>query len=166
MERLSVEQQIENLRPTIGLAARMHKWFLLVAALGVIASVLLWNPIPLMFSIFLAVVGFSEKQAGPNIVSAISAYDSDTPSKGIASITLTRWDMDNHYHVQLHEEGHPDWRYEFIPQGWQPTAGTYVARVWRAGVGNKPALSAVEEGIMIPRHEPKNVSSDRPPSEV
>jgi hypothetical protein len=155
MKTLTVEQQIDCLRPTVGFAAQMHKGFLLGAALGVMASLLFWNPIPLMFSIFLAVVGLSEKQAGPNIVAAISAYDSEAPSLASASITVTCWDMDNHYHVKLHEEGHPDWSYEFIPQGWQPIAGLYVAKVWRRGLEKKPALSAVEGGIMVPRYDPQ-----------
>jgi hypothetical protein len=158
MKRLSVEQQIDNLRPTVGFAAQMHKWLLLGAALGVIASLLIWNPIPLMFSVFLAVVGFSEKRAGPNIVAAISAYDSEAPAPGNASITITCWDMDNHYHVRLHEEGHPDWTYEFVPQGWQPAAGSHAAKVWRSGLEGKPVLSVVKEGVMIPRYDPKTVS--------
>lgn len=158
MKTLSVEQQIDCLRPTIGFAGQMQKWFLLGAALGVIASLLFWNPIPLMFSVFLVVVGVSEKRAGPNIVAAISAYDSESPSLGNASITITCWDMDSHYHVKLHQEGHPDWTYEFIPQGWQPAAGIYAAKVWRTDLENKPVLSVVEEGIMVPRHDPKAIS--------
>jgi hypothetical protein len=158
MKNLTVEQQIDYLRSTIGFAVQMHKWFLLGAALGVIASLLFWNPIPLMLSIFLAVVGFAEKRAGPNIVAAISAYDSEAPSPGNASITVTCWDMDNHYHVKLHEEGSPDWDYEFIPQGWQPAAGSYVAKIWRIGLEKKPVLSVVEEGIMIPRYDPQAIS--------
>jgi hypothetical protein len=158
VKTLSVEQQIDYLRPTIGFAAKMHKWFLLAAAIGVIASLLFWNPIPLMFSVFIAVVGFAEKRAGPNIVAAISAYDSKAPSLENASITITCWDMDNHYHVKLHEEGHPDWTYEFIPQGWQPASGSYAAKVWRTGLESKPVLSVVEEGIMIPRYDPKTIS--------
>jgi hypothetical protein len=157
MKKLSVEQQIALLRPTMGFAAQMHKWFLAGAALGVIASVIFWNPIPLIVSIFVAIVGFSEKRAGPNIVIAISAYDSETPSLGEVSITITCWDTDNHYHATLREQGHSDWQYEFVPQGWQPTTGTCPARIWRAGVKRRPVLAVVEEGIMIPRYDPKPV---------
>ena len=105
MKRRSVEQQIAALRPTLGFAAQMHKWFLAVAALGVGVSAIFWNPFPLIFSIFFAVVGFSEKRAGPNIVLAISAYDAKAPSFGEVSITITCWDSDNHYHATLREPG-------------------------------------------------------------
>ena len=155
MKKLSVEQQIAALRPTMRFAAQMHNWFLAIAASGVIASILFWNPIPLMFSIFFAVVGFSERRAGPNIVAAISAYDSETPSFGEVSVAITCWDTDNHYHATLREQGHPDWKYEFVPQGWHPASGTCPARIWRTGVERKPVLAVVEEGIMIPRYDPK-----------
>jgi len=158
MKTLTVEQQIDYLRPMLGFAALIHKWLLLGAALGVIASLLYLNPIPLMFSIFLAVVGFAQKRAGPNIVAAISAYDSKAPSLGNASIAVACWDMDNHYHVKLDEEGNSAWTYEFIPQGWQPRAGSYVAKIWRNGLEKKPVLSIVEEGIMIPRYDPQAIS--------
>ena len=158
MKSPSVAQQIDNLRPTLGFAARMQGWFWLGAAVGVVVSMLLWNPVPLMFSIFLAVVGFAERRAGPQVVAAIAAYDSAAPARARASIAITCWDMDNHYHVNLQQDGQPDWTYEFVPQGWQPAAGDSVAWVWRLGSDNKPALAAVEEGIMIPRDVPTAVA--------
>jgi hypothetical protein len=155
MSTLSIEQQIAVLRPTMGFAAHMHKWLLFGAALGVIAAIVFWHPVPLMLSAFLAIVGFSEQRAGPNIVAAISAYDSGTPTLGEATVSITRWDTDNHYHAIVRERDHPDWEYEFVPQGWQPTTRTYPAKIWRAGSTRRPVLAVVEEGIMIPRYDPK-----------
>jgi hypothetical protein len=159
MTTLSVERQIAALRPAIGFAAHMHKWFLVGAALGVISAIVFWHPVPLMIAAFLAIVGFSEQRAGPNIVAAISAYDSGTPTPGEVTVTITCWDTDNHYHATLHEQGHPDWEYEFVPQGWQPAARSYPADIWRRGSKEQPVLAVVEEGIMIPRYDPKSVSS-------
>jgi hypothetical protein len=158
MKTLSVEQQIHCLRSTMDVAAQMHAWFLLGAAFGVIASLVLGSPIPLVFSVFLAVVGFAEQRACPNIIAAVSAYDSGLPSLGSASIAITCWDMDNHFHVVLREEGYLDWTYEFIPQGWQPAAGMYAAKVWRKGLDDKPVLAVVDGGIMVPRREPRVIS--------
>lgn len=108
-----------------------------------------------MIAVFLGVVGFSERRAGPNIVSAIAAYDSGTPTNGEVSIAITSWDSDNHYHATVREQGHPDWEYEFIPQGWQPAIRGYPAQIWRAGSEQRPNLTVVEEGILIPRYDPK-----------
>jgi hypothetical protein len=153
----SVEQQIAALRPTIGFAAHMQKWFLGSAALGIIAAIIFWHPVPLMIATFLAIVGFSEQQAGPHIVAAIAAYDSDTPTDGTVSIVITCWDTDNHYQATVREPGHPDWEYEFVPQGWQPLTRNYPAKIWRTSSNGQPVLAMVEEGILIPRYDPKPV---------
>ena len=160
MTTLSVEQQIAMLRPDVGFAAHMHKWLLAGAAVGVIAAVLFWHPVPLMIAAFLGVVGFSEQRAGPNIVLAIAAYDSGTPTNGEISIAITCWDTDSHYHATVREQGHPDWKYEFIPQGWQPARRRYPAQIWRADSEKQPILAVVEEGILIPRYDPKQVGKE------
>jgi hypothetical protein len=159
MKTLTVEQQIAALRPAAGFAAHMHRWFLLAAALGVVAAVVFRHPVPLMLSVFLAVVGLSEKRAGPNIVAAIAAYDSGTPTRGEAAVSITSWDTDQHYHAVVREPGHPDWEFEFVPQGWRPTERSYPARIWRNGGGLQPVLAAVEAGIMIPRYDPQRAGS-------
>ena len=160
MKTLSVEQQIAMLRPTVGFAAHMHKWLLGGAALGVIAAFIFWHPVPLMIAAFLGVVGFSEQRAGPNIVSALAAYDSGTPTSGEVSIAITSWDTGNHYHATVREQGHPDWKYEFIPQGWQPASRGYPAQLWRTGNEQLPVLAVVAEGIMIPRYDPQPVDKE------
>jgi len=131
MTTLSVEQQIAVFRPAVGFAAHMHKWLLAGAALGIIAAAIFWHPVPLMIAVFLGVVGFSEQRAGPNIVSAIAAYDSGTPTNGEISIAITSWDTDNHYYATVREQGHPDWKFESVPQGWQPASCSYPAQIWR-----------------------------------
>ncbi|MCP5279042.1 MAG: hypothetical protein H6935_11865 [Thiobacillus sp.] len=157
MTSLSVERQIAVLRPTLGYAAHMHTGFLVAAAVGLIAALVFWHPVPLMLAAFLAVVGFSEQRAGPNIVAAISAYDAGTPTHGEVFVTITCWDTDNHYHATVSEPGHSNWLFEFVPQGWQPASQLYPARIWRCGESGSPTLVVVEEGILIPRYDPKPV---------
>jgi hypothetical protein len=159
MRELSVEDQISRFRPTMMFAPHMHKWFLAGAVTGVIAAVVFWHPVPLMIAAFLGIVGLSEQRAGPNIVSAIVAYDSGTATKGEVSVAITSWDTDNTYHAIVREAGHSDWEYEFIPQGWQPASRSYPARIWRNGFDGRPVLAVVEEGILIPRYDPKLVDS-------
>ncbi len=155
---ISVEQQVAMLRPTVGFAAHLHRWLLAGAALGVVSSIVFWHPVPLMFAAFLALVGFFERKAGPNIVAAISAYDDATPTRGEVAVTISCWDTDNHYHALLREPDHPDWEYDFVPQGWQPIARIYPARIWRASSNGQPVLAVVEDGLLIPRGPP-NVSA-------
>ncbi|NND45987.1 MAG: hypothetical protein HKN58_11755 [Xanthomonadales bacterium] len=156
MKPRSVEQQISALRRTRGIAARFHLWLLGAAALGIVIAIIIWHPVPLMISLFLGIVGFAERRAGPNIVAALSAHDSKPSAPGEVAIHTTCWDTDTHFHATVREHGHPAWEYEFIPQGWQPEEGTYPARVWRCREG-KPVLASVEAGIMIPRYAPTPV---------
>lgn len=155
MKTLSVDEQVAVLRPSIGFAAHLHHWFLGGAAAGAIVAVVLWHPVPLMIAAFLALVGLGERRAGPNIVAAILAYDTGTPSEGEATITITKGDMDDHYHALVRRQGQAGWTYQFMPQGWRPVAGTYPARVWCEGTSNRPVLAAVDEGLLLPRGEPK-----------
>ncbi len=159
MRELSVEDQISRLRPTMMFAPHMHKWLLAGAALGLLATIVLWHPWPLMIAFFLGVVGLSEQRAGPNILSAILAYDCDNPTEGTVSVEITSWSDGETYHATVSEIGHSDWKYQFIPQGWQPASRSYPARIWRNGFDGRPVLAVVEEGILIPRYDPKSVDS-------
>jgi hypothetical protein len=121
---------------------------------GVAATVVFWHPVPLMIAVFLGIVGLSEQRAGPNIVSAIDAYDSGNPTDGEVSVAITSWDTDNTYLAIVCEFGQPDWEYEFIPQRWQPVRGRFPARIWRTPSNGRPVLAVVEEGVLIPRYSP------------
>jgi hypothetical protein len=155
MNQLTVEEQIGRLRPAvrIGLARRLHWWLVGLAAVLVIVGLVVWNPVPLVIAAFLGVVGVAERQAGPNLVAAVTAFDEGVPSTGEAAITIVPGDTDDHYHVVLRERGRPDGEYEFIPQGWQPVEGSHPARIWRSD-GGTPVLAAVEKGVLIPRRRP------------
>jgi len=114
---------------------------------------------PLMFALFFGAIGLLERQAGPNIVAAISAYDAGEPANGEVTVSLSCWDTDTHYHAVVREPNQPGWKYEFVPQGWKPAAQTYPARIWRDSSGDPPVLAVVENGILIPRYQPELVES-------
>jgi len=159
MATLTVEKQIAALRPTMGYAAHFHNWLLFIAALGIIAAIVFWHPVPFMFALFFGAIGLLERQAGPNIVAAISAYDAGEPANGEVTVSLSCWDTDTHYHAVVREPNQPGWKYEFVPQGWKPAAQTYPARIWRDSSGDLPVLAVVENGILIPRYQPELVES-------
>jgi hypothetical protein len=159
MSTSSVETQIARLRPSVIFAPHMHKWFLAGAATSFVAAIVFWHPWPLMIAFFLGVVGFSEQRAGPNILSAILAYDSDDPTEGTVSVEITSWSDSETYHAIVSEIGHSDWTFQFIPQGWQPASRSYSARIWRSDTEGRPLLAVVEEGILIPRYDPELVVS-------
>lgn len=153
MKRLTIEQQIDLLRPAVrtGLARRFHWWLLGVAAVLLIVAAVTWHPVPLMIALFLGVVGAAERQAGPNLERAVRAFDEGEPSGGIVSITIVGGDTTDHYHAILREEGRPDSGFEFMPQGWEPAEGSFPARIWRGEDGVTPLLATIEGGVLIPR---------------
>lgn len=159
----SIDEQFVMLRPAAasGLAARLHYCLLACAAIALALSVLFWHPVPLMIAIFLGIVGLAEHRAGPNIVAALHAYDSGKPTLGEVTVCITRWDTDSHYHATVREPGQSAWTYEFIPQGWQPRADDYAARIWRTAASGQPILVTVDDGIMIPRYDPQRVCAGK-----
>lgn len=112
-----------------------------------------------MIAFFLGFVGFLEQRAGPNMLSAVLAYDCGNPTEGTVTVEITSWSDSDTYHATVSEIGHSDWKYQFIPQGWQPACRSYSARIWRSDTEGKPLLAVVDEGILIPRYDPALVVS-------
>jgi hypothetical protein len=155
-----IEQQIANLRPSVGsgIARRLHIYLLASAGCLVLVSIVLRHPVPLMFAAFFALVGFGSRETGPLLDAAIRAYDMATPVSGQVAITVESNMDSNSYYALVYEKDQPNWKYEFIPQSWHPSAGTYPARIWRLKPETPPDIVAVEDGILIPRYKPSNVS--------
>lgn len=135
----------------------LHIWLIGIAIILAILGATTGSPIPWVCAAFFAMVGVSERRAAPNLLNALAAYDTRAPSMGEVSITITSWDSDNHYHVLVQEQGQSDWEYEFIPQRWAPAGGRLAARIWRLEGNGPPALAIVEDGILVPRYDPKCV---------
>lgn len=153
MKRLTIEQQIDLLRPAVrtGLARRFHWWLIGLSVVLLIVAAVMWHPVPLMIALFMGVVGVAERQAGPNLDRAVRAFDEGEPSSGFASITIVGGDTTDHHHAILRQEGRPDSAFEFMPQGWEPVEGSFPARIWRGGDGDAPVLATIEGGVLIPR---------------
>lgn len=161
MQHLGVNEQIDLLRPTVrsGLARSLRWWLIGIAAVLIVAGLFIWHPVPFMLAAFFGVVGFAERRSGPNLVLAIEAFDSGTPTSGSVSITISSGDTIDHYHAVTHTDGQGEWTFEFIPQRWQPAEGSHLARIWRSEDGGPPVLVAVDDGILIPRDLPRRRST-------
>lgn len=160
MSPVSVDRQIAQLRTLVGFAPDVKKWLLGAAATAIVAALLLSHPWPLMIGAFLGLVGLSERRTGPNIALAVLAYDSGNATQGEVSISIDSSDTVSRYSVIVREQGHPDWEYTFIPSEWVPVSGAFPARIWRADNSKRPVLTAVEEGILIPRSDPTQVANE------
>lgn len=162
MNNRTVDEQLAILRNAVAspVLRQLHYWMVGTAVVLVIASAVLWNPVPLMIGAFIGLVGIGGRQTIPNILNALHAYESVPPATGTAAISITCWSDDNNYQVVLREAGQPDWGYEFIPQGWTPVEGTHAARIWRLSGHPAPALAAVDDGVLIPRYDPKRVQAE------
>lgn len=155
---VSVEQQIANLRPSVysGLASNLNDYLIAGGVLLAVLSIVLWHPIPLMFAAFFILVALGSRESGMLLTSAIIAYDSEMPSFGQVTISISKESDSDTYCVLVSEQDRPVWKYEFLPQSWHPVSGSYPARVWRLQ-SEYPVLTAIEEGILIPRYKPSRV---------
>jgi len=153
----SVEQQIANLKPCVksGIARRFHVYLFAGGILLIILSIVLWHPIPLMLAAFFGLVALGSRESGPLLETAIQAYETVEPvAKEVTILIESDGDSDRYYATVIADK-EAAWRYEFIPQGWNPVAGTHAALIWTLPSSTSPNLISVPEGIMIPRYKPK-----------
>jgi hypothetical protein len=155
MNPLTPEAQLALLRTATrsGIGRHLHHWMVAMALMLALLSLILWHPVPLMIAIFLGIIGLVEHRAVPNILNALHAYDNTQPDTGSVRITITRWDTDDHYHAIVRQAGQPDWAYDFIPQGWQPVAGSQPAQIWRLDNDGPPALTFMQRKRGAPDDE-------------
>ena len=158
MSSLSVDDQIRRIKRAKLFAQHMHKWLIAGALFLAVVSLVSWHPALLIIAAMLAAIGVFERRAGPNILSALLAYESEEASTGFVAISITAWDTSKTYHATVREVGYPEWKFEFIPQGWKPASRSYKARIWRKSPDNRPTLAIVEEGILVPRYDPIRLS--------
>jgi hypothetical protein len=156
LKDLSVEEQIARFRPGLanGIIARFHYWLLAIAVLCAIAALLLWDPLPLLFTVFFCVVALSDRGAGRNIAAAVTAYDMGTPTPCEVVIELQEWSDVVTCHARIVKGETVAWTFAFIPQGWCPLAGRYAGRVWSKGSSGPPLLATIDGGVLIPRRDP------------
>lgn len=161
MRTMSVEQQVALLRRSMLSPLGRH----LIASLGILALLFLAlgyaldSPIPCMFAGFFGLVAVFEREAVPNIVAALRAWDGDSPVSGWVVITVVRGDEGDSYRVVVDEPGRMRWQYQFMPQGWKPVAGRFPARIWRPDGRDAPVMAAVDAGVLIPRYTPEALPS-------
>lgn len=161
MRKMSVEQQVSMLRRSMQspLGRNLNAFLGALALLLLVLGYAIGSPIPWMFAGFFGLVAVFEREAVPNIVAALRAWDGDPPVAGWVVINVVRGDESDCYHVVVDEPGRAGWRFQFMPQGWTPVAGRFPARIWRPAGQDAPVLAAVDAGVMIPRDRPEALPS-------
>jgi hypothetical protein len=161
MRKMSVEQQIAMLRRSMQspLGRHLNTWLGVLALILMAVGYATGNPILWMFAAFFGLVAVFEREAVPNIVAAMRAWDEGPPKAGWVSITVVRGDGGENYRAVVDEPGRVRWQYQFMPQGWTPVAGHFPARIWRPVAQEAPVMAAVEAGVMIPRNRPEALPS-------
>jgi hypothetical protein len=152
-----VEQQIANLKPSVksGVARHFHAYLFAGAILLVILSAVLWHPMPLMLAVFLGLVALGSRESGSLLQTAIQAYETAKPVASEVTVSIESDGDSDRYYATVVTAEESSWKFEFIPQGWNPAAGTHAALIWCLPSSTIPSLISVPEGIMIPRNKPK-----------
>lgn len=126
-----------------------------LALLGGAAGWVLSSPIPLMFSVLLAVAGLAERQARDNLLAALRAHHAGPGQPGSVIISACAGDMEPRWQACASVSGQTEWSFEFIPQDWQPQCGVFPADIWVDPRLGAPVLVCVATGILIPRRRPQ-----------
>ncbi len=137
------------------LLRKLHYCMLALALILLVVAALYWHPMPLIVGLLVGAVGIAERNATPNILRALEAFQHQQAVAGRAVIRITRWDSSDTYSVTVVSDGHTPWCYEFIPQFWKPVAGDALVSVWWQGESGPPVLAVTAEGAMIPRYLPR-----------
>jgi hypothetical protein len=155
----SVAEQIAMLRRLAQGAwiprLRVGLWVLL-AGLIIGGLFTAWPPL-LMAALFAAVVTWSAERTSPHIRNAALASYVTQYENGEISISITPWSDSQSYHASVATKDSGSWRFEFIPQGWDPKEGPNSAKLYFIKGTAWPALIVLPDGILYPRDVPENI---------
>lgn len=141
-------------------------------SLLVLASVLLCGaayynrePFYLMAACFVALVTLAVLKGTPHLKNAVRASRQGIPFASTLEISINKTDATHSYVAVTRDRFGRRWQFEFLPHGWQPTAGPTAAQLFSISDVAWPVLIRTEQGILYPRYTPKRLepsSSDRP----
>lgn len=153
---MNPEQQIQAIQSMA--RRRTPSWlkWMLVMFSGFLLLAGLYNhdaPYFIGFAI-LALVAYSAHKTAPHIDAAAQAVASGERNVAVIHIDIASWSDSDTYYVSVPAKEGGRWRFEFIPIGWQPTAGEHRATVYNLPGLEWPALVSIKEGVMFPRNIP------------
>ncbi|TAK83015.1 MAG: hypothetical protein EPO12_06365 [Aquabacterium sp.] len=158
-------EQADALRKSVN--RRVHAWlawcFTLLAACLAAAPLLGAHPLCWALAAIAALAAWATRGAAPYMIQAVQAMDTGEKLLGTVLVTVSDTADSVQYEATVQGPGMPAWRFEFIPLGWQPRAGSHEARMFRLAGVEWPALVQVQGGLMHPRYRPRRVDpADQP----
>jgi hypothetical protein len=153
---MNLEQQIQAIQ---SMARRRTpdwlKWILAMFSGFLLLAGLYTRDAPYFIGFaILAFVAYSAHKTTPNIDAAALAIASGERNIAVIHIEISRWSDSDTYYVSVPAKEGGRWRFEFIPLGWQPTAGEHRATAYNLPGLEWPALVSIKEGVMYPRYIP------------
>jgi hypothetical protein len=154
---MTPEEQIHSLRQMAsdGLIKWLFRSAIGLSVLCFVCGVKTNLPPYYMFAIFLGLLAFATYQTAPHIRRAALALDSSNRTTARIEIAIDSWSDSQSFHAIVPVSPTLAWKFEFIPQGWKPSAGTVEAELCFIPGVEWPTLLITKEGIIHPRYEPK-----------
>lgn len=158
-------EQADALRKSVN--RRVHAWlawcFALLATGLAVAALLGAHPMCWALAAIAALAAWAARAVAPYMIQAVQAMDTGEKLLGTVLVTVSDTTDSVQYEATVQGPGMPTWRFEFIPLGWQPQAGSHEARVFRLAGVEWPALVQIQGGLMHPRYRPRRVDpADQP----
>ena len=122
-----------------------------------IATAIVQHPFLIMISMFISIVAFASRDTFKHLQNAIKALETGNQVASFAQISIEAPLDDNQYFVSITDRAHQTWKFEFIPQGWQPKEGIVEVSCYYLDNLAWPVLLISKEGFMVPRYQPKRL---------
>ena len=119
------------------------------------AVILTKHPVLIMLLIFSVVVIVGARSSRQHLRNAAFSIARGTPMDGTAMISIETPLDDDRFYATINGQDNKSWKFEFIPQGWRPQAGTVSVTVYYLKGISWPTLMVGQDGIMIPRYKPE-----------
>lgn len=154
---MTLEEQIHSLRQmsSRGLIKWLSRSGFCVSVLCFILGVQAASPPYFMLAAVSALLAYAALQTEPHVRRAAQALDSLDRRTEFIQISIESLSESQSFHALVPDSQSRAWKFEFIPQGWKPSAGTIQAELrFMSGVA-WPALLVTSAGLIYPRYEPK-----------
>ena len=154
---MTPEEQMQSLRQMAsdGLIKWLSRGAICLSVLCFVVGIQTDLPPYYMFAAFLGLLALASYQTAPHVRRAALAIDSSSRTNAIIEIAIDSWSDSQSFHAVVPISSTRTWKFEFIPQGWKPSAGTVEAELRFIPGVEWPTLLITKEGIIHPRYEPK-----------
>jgi uncharacterized membrane protein YedE/YeeE len=154
-EQMASLRRLGNSRVVHGLAAGLAGVAVLLVAIGLLMG---WVA---MFALaaFAGFIAFAAKTSTPHLRRAARALDAGRRAHVPIEIEVRHAGDSPSYRAVVTSAPGQTWRVDFVPHGWTPDSGTYVAEARFLADVPWPVLLITDDGLLVPRHAPRRLSS-------